>query len=363
MSDLKPTKKMIDPNLLKSIKKPKKLNKTKKITKIQVEPTKQKYEINHNKKEKILLIIDFQTNWYKQFKNAALKDGTPIKIYQTRWHLIDLESSNKTIKVELKYNKDLPNPEQKSNNDLIQITPDFLLIRELPTNVHGINFINILIGFMYANLGSVNSLFSIYMTMQRALVYSSLNQLKLPLIDQTYHPNNSSRMQYLLNNNNNKQNNIKKVIKVGNCHAGYGKIRSFNTDDNSDIKSILMLSKDYYTEEKYIDNIDYEYRIQKIGDNISVFKRISSGDWKTHLSSMIALKTEDKHIKWINKASSIYNGLDICALDVLKTKDGNDIILELNDTAIGLFGANEVKHESLIRDIVVHRMSQQFCQD
>eukprot|EP01084_Bolivina_argentea_P262850 444678_1 len=340
-----------------------KLKKAKKQKKIITKPRDQLYKIDNKKKNnsKRLLIIDFQTNWYEQFKDAALKDGTPIIIEQTQWPLIDIEASsnkNEKIIVELKPNQHIQNPNRKHNTDeIIQFKPDFLLIRSLPTNIHGYNFKNILMGFMFANIPSINSLHSIFMTMERCLVYSALNKLNnLPLIEMSYHPNFSARTDYLLHENKIK---CPKVIKVGSCHSGFGKSRAQTKDEMDDIRSILILNKDYYTEETFID-IKYEYRIQKIGDIIRVFKRIQSDNWKTHISSFVEMKLTKQYIEWINNASSIFNGLDICALDVVKDKNNNDIILELNDTAIGLMGSYEVEDESNIRDLVVNRMCSLF---
>ena len=340
-----------------------KLKKAKKQKKTITKPRKQLYQIDKNKDPKRLLIIDFQTNWYDQFKEASLSDGTPLIIEQTQWPLIDLEaSSNKSepIICELKPNTHIPNPSRTSNKDTtIKYKPDFLLIRSLPTNIHGYDFMNILTGFMFANIPSINSLNSIFMTMQRCLVYAALNKLNnLPLIPMTYHPNFSARTDYLLSKDV-AQVKCPKVVKVGSCHSGYGKIRAKNKDEMDDVRSILILNKDYYTEEEFVD-IEYEYRIQKIGDGVRVFKRIPSDNWKTHISSFVEMKMEKKYKEWIDSASSIFGGLDICALDVLKTKDGKDVILELNDTAIGLMGSYEVDDESNIRDLVVNRMSELF---
>ena len=401
----------------------KKLRKPKKSSKKAITtPRDPLYKIDESKAAKHLLIIDFQTDWYTQFKDCALKDGTPLIIEQTQWPLIDLEASsspiqnkhanqqeeeeekqkdkkndkndknskndsndsntkntthsddddvntsNRKIIVQLQPNTHVPNPirvKQGKANEIIQFMPDFLLIRSLPTNIHGYDFMNILMGFMFANIPSINSLNSIFMTMQRCLVYAALNKFNnLPLIPMKYDPNFTARHDSLIKDKDNGDNDnggFPKVVKVGNCHSGYGKSKIMNYSSMDDLKSILILNRDYYTIEKYISNIDFEYRIQKIGNGIRTFKRIQSDNWKTHISSFVEYKMTQKHEEWIDTASSIFGGLDICALDVLKTKDDEDIILELNDTAIGLMGAYEVEDESNIRDLVVNRMSQIWC--
>ena len=35
-------------------------------------------------KERVLLIVDFQFNWYEIFKNCTLETGEKIKVEQTR---------------------------------------------------------------------------------------------------------------------------------------------------------------------------------------------------------------------------------------------------------------------------------------
>ena len=66
---------------LKKVSKPKEKN----VFVDEVKIPESKYKVDKTKKPKILLVIDFQTNWYKMFKNAALEDGTPIQVEQTLW--------------------------------------------------------------------------------------------------------------------------------------------------------------------------------------------------------------------------------------------------------------------------------------
>jgi len=48
--------------------------------------------------------------------------------------------------------------------------------------------------------------------------------------------------------------------------------------------------------------------------------------------------------------------LDIFTVDAIHTKGGNDIILEINDTASGLLKENEVEDQGYILDIVAERV-------
>ena len=352
-------------NLLKDLNKKRKLKKVKKKTtdsQVISEP-KYKSKLDNNKKKRIILIIDFQTNWYNQFKNAALSDGTPLQIEQTLWTDIDVQaSSSKDNALMVHINASsypIPGTNQHKNRC---IKPDFICIRNFPTDIHDNSFKNLLYGFMFSNIPSINNLKSIFFGMHRPLVYAELNKLGLPMVPMVYHPNFTAN----INNNefdNNNNINYPKVIKVASTHSGYGKIRVKNNDEMNDVKSILILSKDYYTEETLIENIDFEYRIQKIGTHYRCFKRISSNSWKNNWGNIafIDYKCNKKHIEWINKAATIFGGLDICALDVLKLNNNNEIILELNGTACGLMKTHELEDASYIRDLIVDKMSKIYC--
>ena len=351
---------------LKSGKKKKKLRKTKTKEKINEEEKIEapKYKPNPDKPAKTILIIDFQTNWYRQFKDAALSDGTPLIIEQTLWTYIDLEASsnkNERLIVDLQANSS-PIP-FTSQSKARRCSPDFVLIRNFPTDIHGDDFKNLLFGFMFSNIPSMNNWQSIFYAMHRPLVYSALNNLNanLPLIPMTYHPNFTPRTDDLLSDKGKVK--YPKVIKVASTHSGYGKIRVTNDDDMADVKSILILNKDFYTTETLIENIDFEFRIQKLGHHIRGFKRISSSSWKNNWGAIqhIDYSLSDNHKEWIIKASKIFGGLDICALDVLKLKDGKEVILELNGTACGLMADHEIQDSTIIRDLLIDKMSNIYC--
>ena len=323
-----------------------------------------KYKPDPNKPPKTILIIDFQTNWYRQFKNAALSDGTPLIIEQTLWTYIDLEASsnpNEKLVVDLQPNSS-PIP-FTSQSKARRCSPDFVVIRNFPTDIHGDDFKNLLFGFMFSNVPSINNWNSIFYAMHRPLVYAELNKLKsdIPLIPMTYHPNFTPRTDDLLSCKGKVE--YPKVIKVASTHSGYGKIRVRGEDDMADVKSILILNKDFYTTERLIENIDFEFRIQKLGGNYRGFKRISSSSWKNNWGAIqhIDYELESKHKEWIDAASTIFGGLDICALDVLKLKDGKEVILELNGTACGLMADHESEDSSIIRDMVIDKMSSIYC--
>lgn len=43
-------------------------------------------------KEKVLLVIDYTTDWYKIFKGVTTKEGDKIRVEQTEWKDIHVEA-------------------------------------------------------------------------------------------------------------------------------------------------------------------------------------------------------------------------------------------------------------------------------
>lgn len=139
---------------------------------------------------------------------------------------------------------------------------------------------------------------------------------------------------------------------------------TFSTDNTvyKDTLSIIQLSKDFYTAEPFI-NYKYDLRIQKIGNHYRGFKRESLiGNWKANVGEAKAtdVELEKRHIFYIEEASKIMGGLDICALDVLGDADGNEHILELNDTSIGLSPEHSDEDKVRIVNLAISRMNELF---
>jgi len=58
------------------------------------------------------------------------------------------------------------------------------------------------------------------------------------------------------------------------------------------------------------------------------------------LSSSLPLRLA---LVWVDEVRQIFGGLDMFALDVLHVADGKDVILELNDYAMGTFLLSRIK--------------------
>eukprot|EP00762_Andalucia_godoyi_P008467 ANDGO_05761.mRNA.1 Synapsin len=238
------------------------------------------------------------------------------------------------------------------------VKPDFLLIRSVSHALDGQDSRNLLYAFMHAGVPSVNSLESILMCLERPVVFGGLLKLQkklgksvFPVIEQTCY---SSGGEMLINPG------FPCVVKVGHVHAGYGKIKVDNSERFLDVRGIVMMHKDYVTAEPFVER-DYDVRVQKIGTHYRVFKRTSL-NWKgnTGNASVEELPVTERYKQWADECSRLFGGLDILAVDSIVSNDGQEYILEVNDTAIGLVHSCEQEDNGHIRDLVLRRMEEHF---
>jgi len=253
------------------------------------------------------------------------------------------------------------------------VRPDFLLIRNFPLDSHGDTFRDQVMGLLFADLPCVNSLRSVLYSMDRAVQYAELMKIQksLPkektfeLVPMYYFANQKIRLDAPEILDKKSFPAYPMILKVGNGHAGRGKVKLDDRGDWRDVVGCLALDKQYFTVEPFCD-VDYEYRIQKIGNRYSCFKRASPGSWKANMPLNADLEfedypCEDKHKYWMDECSKMFGGLDVCGLDVLRLKDGKEVIIEINDTAIGIAALHYDEDRNAIRDLVLERMNQVFC--
>jgi len=303
-----------------------------------------------------ILVIDGnqQRDWAGIFKNFTILDKE-IKVTQAGWDSINLAS----------YSEHGKNMNSACYVDVfgktkVTISFDFVLVR---SQVKGAtpdqDWTNLLYGLKYANIPSVNSLESIYNFIERPWVFSELIKIrdrigrdKFPLISQNYYPNHREMI---------IGPQFPAVVKVGHAHAGYGKMKIRDHHDFEDFASVMALTKSYVTGEPFFDG-EFDLRVQKIGKNYRVFKRISMGNWKTNTGTSIVevVEVTDRHKLWVDEASKMFGGLDILAVDVIHTVDGKEYILEVNDTAIGLAPDFELEDMKQIRDLVIEKAIQVY---
>mmetsp|Transcript_14324 Transcript_14324/g.40679 ORF Transcript_14324/g.40679 Transcript_14324/m.40679 type:complete len:365 (-) Transcript_14324:43-1137(-) len=240
---------------------------------------------------------------------------------------------------------------------------DFVFLRSVTRCKHGQDSKNTLLGLIHAGLPAVNTLMSAYMALERPLMFAELKKIqrrlgaeRFPLISQTYYPSYSTM---------NITPELPLVCKVGHAHSGFGKMKIEDPVTLADFRSLCAIHGDYVTMEPYI-KWSWDGRVQKIGDHIRVFKRVSM-NWKGNVgnSSIVSDGELTPELElWINECARAFGGLDICGLDfVCEEGTGKLSILELNDTAIGLVHKYAEEDMGFMRDLVLRRMAEHFGVD
>jgi len=138
------------------------------------------------------------------------------------------------------------------------------------------------------------------------------------------------------------------VAKVGTASGGLGKARLESAAAWEDFCSVAAMQPSYFTSEPFVP-WRWDIRVQKIGNHYRAFRR-SSKHWKSNVD----MNTKDEDIEveprwrvWIDEAAAACR-MDICAMDVLVAEaDGQEYILELNSSAIGLNGRHHDEDTSM----------------
>jgi len=320
----------------------------------------------------VLLIVDYSNDYYKLFgKQCKLESGEGIVVEQTEWKDMHVEASSEGGAVVFLKKSDNPWPFSSQKEERI-IRPDFCLFRNFPRDIHDNDYKNMVIALMFAGIPAVNSLHSLFMCMERPLVYAELLKISkklgadnFSLIPMNYYPNQPISSSFVHGRLDPKHaTSFPLVCKVSSTHAGYGKMRAQDEHDLKDLGCILALHKDYYTTEPLLE-FEYEFRVQKIGDHYRAFRRNSDTSWKGNWGNL-TFKDHDwdpKYKVWADECSKMFGGLDILALDVLHMKDGKDVIIELNDTACGLMFEHESEDLGHIKSLLLQRMNEAFAKN
>jgi len=239
----------------------------------------------------------------------------------------------------------------------MNIRPDFVLIRNEVRMPHfdGRNLLN---GFLFADVPSVNSLQSILLNCERPAMQGQLRRLNrllgddFPVVPQHYASSNRSLMYGYT---------FPAVVKVGSAHAGLGKMKMEDHHQMSDFRSVLaMMPEQHCMVEPFIEG-EVDLRIQKIGGHYRAFRRVGiSGEWKTNTgtSLMEEVDMSDRWRLWVDKASEMFGGLEILAVDaIVEAGTGREYILEVNGTSIGLHPDCAEEDNAHIRELVLERMN------
>lgn len=183
----------------------------------------------------------------------------------------------------------------------------------------------------------VNSAVTLQQGYDRLSMLAKLRQLDLPVI-----PFNVVTQSMLLKN---IQINFPFVVKVGNYHGGFGKVKIENEAQWQDIRDLLFISADYITIEPFI-NYTKDIRYLAIGNAVWAMSRAGKY-WKANIETQAFEWMEPEPI-WVERTQRLQQaiGADIVAIDVLEQADGKAYIVEYNDIP-GLSGFPSAVKEKL----------------
>ena len=318
---------------------------------------------------RLLVIQSDKYCWPALFEGQKLPDGRSIEVLQTGWDglrvLAEPQSAQPLVCYCVPVDGD-PTDQSKrptKRTKCVTFKPDFVLVRNEVFTPFG-DYRNQLFGLMYGGVQGVNSLQSLALFAERALIGAELQRLNkelgpeaFPVVPQCFFAGHEEMMY---------TQEFPAVLKVGAAHAGMGKAKVLDHHAMADMRSLLAVSGGRYaTAERFIESA-HEFRVQKIGARIRAFKRVGvSGDWKTNTGSAMLEELEPSAAQraWAEHAASLFGQtLDILTVDtIVEEATGKEWILEVNGTSSGLSPDTEAQDNRDIRDLVVARMSAALC--
>ncbi len=327
---------------------------------------------------KNLLVIDYNSSndWYSKFRGKVLRSGEAIRVEQAGWQDIVLVCNSSLGAPIITLKPPLNDDTLRCQQTEREFRPDFLLIRNFPSALHGESYRNVLLGFMFCNIPSVNSLQSIYMCSEKPIVYGALKSIQqemsscaseenaFPLIPQIYYPNIRTCDMFQEQDGVTVPSTYPQVIKIGTVHAGYGKSKLDSKSSFDDFTTCMALHSNYYTSEPFVHNVTHDLRLQKIGSHMRVYKRSSDSSWKNNWGAIkfeSVQHIEPRYIEWMNRVGKLFGGLDMFALDVMVTSDGREHIIEVNDSSMGLMHEHEREDNQHIIELTIDAMNRAFC--
>mmetsp|Transcript_21481 Transcript_21481/g.40391 ORF Transcript_21481/g.40391 Transcript_21481/m.40391 type:complete len:333 (+) Transcript_21481:89-1087(+) len=310
----------------------------------------------------IILVIQADSyDWSDIFSGTKLNNGREVNIVQVGWQdILSVHADS--------YSRDPRRPivevrgsaiETNSRNKVVR--PDFMLIRNEVMTPY-FDGRQLLSGFMFADVPSINSLQSIYQCNDRAAMMGYLHSINrkigddvFPVIKQHF-ASGSGGLMYGYT--------FPAVVKVGSAHAGAGKMKITDHHQMSDFRSVLaMMPKEHCFVEPFVEGA-YDLRIQKIGPNLRAFRRTDiSGEWKTNTGTALLeeVHVEPRWAVWVEEAMAMFGGLDILTVDaIVEESTRKEYILEVNGTSSGLHPGCAEEDNNHIRDLVVERLDEIF---
>jgi len=305
----------------------------------------------------LLVIDDHNTNWSSYFQGRQVLGDWDIRVEQAEFKDITVSATTQAGVV-------VTIAEDRSRGRATRnFKPDFLLIRQNLKDATE-DYKNVLLGFQYGGIPSINSLKSIYNFQDKPWVYAHLMDIQrtvgadnFPLISQNYYPDHRTME---------PTGYFPCVFKVGHAHGGLGKVKVENQTAFQDLTSVVAVSGQYVTVEEYVE-AKYDLHIFKIGDFYRALicshccdcrRKSLSGNWKTNLDQSVLeeVPVQEKYKRWIDQVSDLFGGLDLCSLEAVVAKDGTEFIIEVNDCAMGLLGETQEEDKKIIAEMVLKEM-------
>ena len=145
------------------------------------------------------------------------------------------------------------------------------------------------------------------------------------------------------------------VVKIGNFHAGLGKIKVDDAAIFDDVKDLSFAADDYVTIEPFIDYVR-DVRCLIIENNIWALER-RGATWKANTNTIdYRLIEVPEKLREYTIAAKDHLQADVLGLDFLETREGEFLLLENNDV-LGLSGFPD-SLKLLLAECLANKISQ-----